>query len=66
MPPGGLSRAEWVKQRHYLTKLQEKFMPYGLHIFGRDWSQASLDLMLDSMKKVFGKDPAIRKKGGDE
>ncbi len=36
---------------HYLTKLQEKFMPYGLHVFGRDWSQASLDLMLESMKQ---------------
>ncbi|MES2553803.1 MAG: cobaltochelatase subunit CobN, partial [Pseudomonadota bacterium] len=34
---------------HYLTKLQEKFMPLGLHIFGRPWSDASLKLMLDSM-----------------
>ena len=22
---------------HYLTKLQESFMPLGLHVFGRDW-----------------------------
>jgi cobaltochelatase CobN len=36
---------------HYLTKLQEKFMPYGLHIFGRNWSQPALDMMLASMKK---------------
>lgn len=36
---------------HYLTKLQEKFMPYGLHVFGRPWERKSLDLMLDSMKK---------------
>ncbi|WP_141104182.1 cobaltochelatase subunit CobN, partial [Noviherbaspirillum denitrificans] len=36
---------------HYLTKLQEKFMPYGLHVFGRPWSQQSLELMLDSMRK---------------
>lgn len=36
---------------HYLTKLQEKFMPYGLHIFGRPWNQKSLDLMLQSMEK---------------
>ncbi|KQW90107.1 hydrogenase expression protein HypE [Massilia sp. Root418] len=36
---------------HYLTKLQEKFMPHGLHIFGRPWKQESIDLMLDSMKK---------------
>jgi cobaltochelatase CobN len=34
---------------HYLTKLQEKFMPHGLHIFGRPWSDESLQLMLDSM-----------------
>lgn len=34
---------------HYLTKLQEKFMPHGLHIFGRPWSEQSLQLMLDSM-----------------
>lgn len=36
---------------HYLTKLQEKFMPFGLHIFGRPWSAGQLDLMLDSMQK---------------
>ncbi|WP_395407400.1 cobaltochelatase subunit CobN [Pseudoduganella sp. UC29_106] len=36
---------------HYLTKLQEKFMPHGLHIFGRPWKQESIGLMLDSMKK---------------
>ncbi|MES2262952.1 MAG: cobaltochelatase subunit CobN [Pseudomonadota bacterium] len=36
---------------HYLTKLQEKFMPFGLHIYGRPWKQESIDLMLDSMKK---------------
>jgi len=47
---------------HYLTKLQEKFMPYGLHIFGRNWSQQSLDLMLDSMKKGGIDDPAISAK----
>ncbi|HSI22257.1 MAG TPA: cobaltochelatase subunit CobN [Methylophilaceae bacterium] len=36
---------------HYLTKLQEKFMPHGLHIFGRPWSEQSLQLMLDSMAR---------------
>ena len=50
---------------HYLTKLQEKFMPYGLHIFGRDWSQASLDLMLDSMKKGGIASPEISAKLAD-
>ena len=44
---------------HYLTKLQEKFMPYGLHVFGRNWSRQSLDLMLESMKKGGLDDPAI-------
>ena len=47
---------------HYLTKLQEKFMPYGLHVFGRDWSQASLDLMLDSMKQCGIDDPVTAQK----
>ncbi len=36
---------------HYLTKLQEKFMPHGLHVFGRPWRQESIDLMLASMRK---------------
>lgn len=44
---------------HYLTKLQEKFMPYGLHIFGRAWEQKSLDLMLESMKKSGIDDPQV-------
>ena len=47
---------------HYLTKLQEKFMPYGLHIFGRPWQQKSLDLMLDSMKKSGIDDPQVAHK----
>jgi cobaltochelatase CobN len=51
---------------HYLTKLQEKFMPHGLHIFGKDWSRESLDLMLGSMKQGekgnFGDDPAVAEK----
>lgn len=36
---------------HYLTRLQEKFMPYGLHVFGRDWSAENLELMLGSMRR---------------
>ncbi len=47
---------------HYLTKLQEKFMPFGLHIFGRPWSRQSLDLMLESMRKGGIDDPAIGRK----
>ncbi|HEY0062200.1 MAG TPA: cobaltochelatase subunit CobN [Telluria sp.] len=50
---------------HYLTKLQEKFMPFGLHIFGRPWTQASLDLLLDSMKKGGIDDPEVSRKLAD-
>jgi cobaltochelatase CobN len=50
---------------HYLTKLQEKFMPFGLHIFGRPWSRESLDLMLGSMKKGGIDDPEISRKLAD-
>ena len=39
---------------HYLTKLQEKFMPHGLHVFGEDWSAESLALMAGSMAQVAG------------
>jgi len=34
---------------HYLTHLQEEFMPLGLHVFGRDWSAESVDVMMNSM-----------------
>lgn len=34
---------------HYLTKLQEDFMPLGLHVFGRDWSSDAIDTMVTSM-----------------
>ena len=47
---------------HYLTKLQEKFMPHGLHVFGRPWERASLDLMLDSMRKGGIDDPEAGRK----
>ncbi len=47
---------------HYLTKLQEKFMPHGLHVFGQDWSRESLDLMLASMKQGGIEDPAVADK----
>lgn len=36
---------------HYLTKLQEDFMPLGLHVFGRDWSDEAIDTMLASMSQ---------------
>ena len=34
---------------HYLTHLQEEFMPLGLHVFGRDWEKESIDTMMQSM-----------------
>ena len=36
---------------HYLTHLQEDFMPLGLHSFGEDWSDKAIDTMLVSMAK---------------
>lgn len=34
---------------HYVTDMQEHFMPLGLHVFGRDWSAEMVDTMLESM-----------------
>ncbi|XPF93582.1 cobaltochelatase subunit CobN [Colwellia sp. RE-S-Sl-9] len=34
---------------HYLTDLQERFMPLGLHIFGKDWQENAVEMMLNSM-----------------
>lgn len=34
---------------HYITDMQERFMPVGLHVFGRPWSDESVDMMLKSM-----------------
>lgn len=50
---------------HFLTKLQEKFMPYGLHVFGQPWTRQSLDLMLDSMRKGGIDDPETARKLAD-
>jgi cobaltochelatase CobN len=36
---------------HYLTKLQENFMPLGLHSFGQDWSDEAIKTMLGSMSQ---------------
>ena len=47
---------------HYLTKLQEKFMPHGLHVFGRDWTAASLELMAGSMSRAGVSDAEAQKK----
>lgn len=45
---------------HYLTHLQEDFMPLGLHVFGKAWSPEALDTMLTSMK-VSASDKGIRR-----
>lgn len=34
---------------HYLTEMQEDFMPRGLHVFGRDWDADARQMMLKSM-----------------
>ena len=34
---------------HYLTGLQEAFMPLGLHRFGQEWTDEAIDTMLASM-----------------
>lgn len=36
---------------HYLTHLQEEFMPLGLHTFGKDWNNIAIKTMLESMSK---------------
>ncbi|UAW98684.1 cobaltochelatase subunit CobN [Halopseudomonas nanhaiensis] len=34
---------------HYLTNIQERFMPLGLHVFGRPWTDDAVDTLLASM-----------------
>ncbi|MCG8589706.1 MAG: cobaltochelatase subunit CobN, partial [Proteobacteria bacterium] len=34
---------------HYITELQERFMPFGLHVFGRPWQPNAVERMLMSM-----------------
>ena len=34
---------------HYLTDLQERFMPLGLHIYGKDWQPNAVEMTLGSM-----------------
>lgn len=36
---------------HYLTKLQEDFMPLGLHIYGKDWQENAIETMMTSIEK---------------
>jgi len=41
---------------HYLTELQEDFMPHGLHIFAQDWDAEAVAMMLDSMGDDVGEE----------
>lgn len=34
---------------HYVTDMQEHYMPLGLHVFGRDWNEDMVNTMLTSM-----------------
>ncbi|MEM8500352.1 MAG: cobaltochelatase subunit CobN [Pseudomonadota bacterium] len=43
---------------HYLTKMQEDFMPLGLHSFGTPWSDKAIDTMIASMAQGDGKSVA--------
>lgn len=43
---------------HYLTHIQEDFMPLGLHVFGRPWSAEAETTMLNSMADGRAIDPA--------
>lgn len=36
---------------HYLTQMQEQFMPLGLHIYGKDWEQSAIDIMIHSINQ---------------
>ncbi len=48
---------------HYLTELQEDFMPSGLHTFGKKWPRTDVEMMLNSMSDgEESPDPSWRKK----
>jgi len=36
---------------HYLTAIQERFMPMGLHVFGQSWRREAVDTLVKSMGK---------------
>lgn len=42
---------------HYLTDLQERFMPLGLHIFGKNWNEDAIEMMLNSMLSKHSDNP---------
>lgn len=50
---------------HYLTKLQEDFMPLGLHVFGRPWDAEAIDTMLRSIGSDKTSDDATAKSTED-
>lgn len=36
---------------HYLTQMQEQFMPLGLHVFGQDWEKPAIEMMVNSINQ---------------
>lgn len=45
---------------HYVTHMQERFMPLGLHVFGRPWDDQAIDKTLRSMAGDDAPDPRWR------
>jgi cobaltochelatase CobN len=43
---------------HYLEELKTTFLPYGLHTFGKAWSDEKVDLMANSMASLGAGDAA--------
>lgn len=42
---------------HYLEELKTTFLPYGLHTFGKPWTEAETDLLVNSMASMGGGNP---------
>lgn len=47
---------------HYLTHLQEEFMPLGLHVFGQPWTDEQVSTMLRSMFEDAPIDPEVEQR----
>lgn len=50
---------------HYLTELQESFMPHGLHVFGRDWKPEAVEMMLSSMGEGADREALVASPGAE-
>jgi cobaltochelatase CobN len=47
---------------HYLEELKTTFLPYGLHTFGKAWSDDGIDLLATSMASLGSGDPVVFRK----